>query len=198
MERVNLNGARECDHRANRDNHPGAKCDDRSKAERHSHAKRQRRDREPLIIKTLSLLILFAVSAIAEPVPAPKVEVRHADSVEYDGGAKTIQMTGAVHVVRGTMSIKADRVDIEMMPDEKGVKKAIATGRVEIIDGERKARSARAEFMEQAGEIILTGAPKLWSGGNEIEAERIIYSLETRSMRAAGKVRGLFLPGAAF
>lgn len=155
--------------------------------------------RKTVLLAGFAGIIMFASAATTEvAAPAPKVEVRYADSVEYDGAAKTIEMVGAVHVVRGTMSIRADRIDITMNDDDKGVKKAVATGHVEIIDGARKALSDRAEFFEASSEIILTGSPKLWSDGNEIEADRIIYNTKTLSMKAAGKVRGLFIPGASF
>lgn len=128
----------------------------------------------------------------------PKIEVRHSDSMEYNGDAHTVEMVGSVHVVRGTMSIKADRVDILMGDDEKSVIKAIATGHVEIVDGERKAVSNRAEYIDDTWDIILTGNPKLWNGDNEIQADKIIYNMQARTMKAAGRVRGILIPGGTF
>lgn len=124
-----------------------------------------------------------------------KIEVRHADKVEYDGAAHLVVMTGSVHIVRGAMSIKADRVDIKLADDEKTVQTATATGHVEVVDGTRRAVANRAVYTESSTEINLTGSPKLWDGGNEIEAERIIYNLNSRTMHAEGGVRGFFLPG---
>ncbi len=41
---------------------------------------------------------------------------------------------------------------------------------------------------------FLLGKPKLTDGSNEIKAERIVYNIETRSMKAEGRVRGIFIP----
>ena len=70
----------------------------------------------------------------------------------------------------------------------------VETGLVEIVDGERRGTAARAIFLEEQGELILTGDPRLWDGRSMMEAERIVYNLRTRNMRAEGRVRGDF-PG---
>jgi lipopolysaccharide export system protein LptA len=136
----------------------------------------------------------YRVRADSPPV---RIEVRHADKVEYDGNARTVVMTGAVHVVRGTLSIRAERVEVTMTPDEKRVQSAVATVRVEVIDGARRARAERAVFAGATSDITLTGSPRLWEGGNEMEADKIIYNIDAKTMRAEGRVRGLFLPSSA-
>ncbi len=150
-----------------------------------------------LMMCIAAALLAAAAPALAETAPV-KIEVRQADKVDYDAGAKLIVLTGSVHIVRGTMSLRGDRVEIRMGENEKQVQSATATGRVEIEDGTRRGRAERAVFMEGSSEITLTGSPRLWSEGNEIEAERIVYNLTTRSMRAEGRVRGTFIPGANF
>ncbi len=134
-------------------------------------------------------------SATAPTGGPERIEVRQADRVDYDGGTKLVVLTGAVHIVRGTLSLKADRIEIALGDDEKSVRTATATGRVEVIDGTRRAIAERAVYTENTSDLLLTGSPRLWDGGNEIEADRILYNLNTRAMRAEGHVRGLFLPG---
>ena len=150
-----------------------------------------------------------ATTVVAAPPPAgapisppagatdtgsPRVEVKHADSAEYNGLTRHIILTGAVYIVRGTMTMRADQIDILLSEDEKEVQTATATGRVEVIDGRRRARANHALFDQKTGDVILTGLPHLWDGPNDIEADRIIYNTQTRLMRAEGRVRALFLP----
>lgn len=162
-------------------------------------------------MKTLHALFVLALLQAASPqapsssppaananTPPPKIEIRHADTVDYDGQNKLIQLDGSVHIVRLTMSIKADHVTILLTDDEKRVKKAIATGHVDLEDGDRRGRSERAEFIESSQDIILTGDPKLVNGPNEMQADSIVYNLNSRTMRAAGRVRGILVPGASF
>ena len=131
----------------------------------------------------------------AAPAPAPpKVEIRHAEEAEYLGAEKRIVLTGAVHVVRGTMSIRADRVNIQLNDLENEVVTARATGKVVVVDGARKGTAENAVFVKETSEIVLTGSPRLYDGPNEIEAERILYNLDDRSMRATGSVRGILIP----
>jgi lipopolysaccharide transport protein LptA len=126
-----------------------------------------------------------------------RIEVRHADKVEYDGNERTVTLTGAVHIVRGTLSVRAERVVVTMTPDEKRVQSAVATVRVEVIDGTKRARAERAVFLGASSEITLTGSPRLWEGPNEMEADKIVYNIDAKTMRAEGRVRGLFLPSSA-
>lgn len=145
-----------------------------------------------------ALLLAFALLAAPKPAavdtPTPRIEIRHSDHAEYNGLTRQIILVGAVHVVRATMSLKADRIEVFLSEDQKSVVQAVATGRVEIVDGTRKSRANKAVFDNVNSELILTGDPKLWDGKNRLEADRIVYSLVLRTMRAEGKVRGLFQP----
>jgi len=134
------------------------------------------------------------VAAAPTDTGSPRVEVKHADNAEYNGLTRHIILTGAVYIVRGTMTMRADQIDILLSEDEKEVQTATATGRVEVIDGRRRARANHALFDQKTGDVILTGLPHLWDGPNDIEADRIIYNTQTRLMRAEGRVRALFLP----
>ncbi|MEK8024264.1 MAG: LptA/OstA family protein [Candidatus Hydrogenedentota bacterium] len=139
----------------------------------------------------------LARAAVKDTEP-PRIEIRHAQTVDYDGQARLIRLDGAVHVVRLTMSIKADHVVIHLTDDEKRVQSAVATGHVDLVDGERRGRADRAEFIEASQDIILTGNPKLRNGPNEMAADSIVYNLNARTMRASGRVRGILVPGATF
>lgn len=138
-------------------------------------------------------LIFLLLPSFAQTAPS-KIEIKHADTAEYVGEKHRITLTGAVHVVRGTMSIRADKIVIQLTDDEKEVLNAQANGRVEVVDGTRKGRAAQAVFAKKDSQIILTGDPILFDGPNQVQADRIIYSLEDRTMRASGGVRGFLLP----
>ena len=150
-----------------------------------------------MIVAILFLIFgLVSVPASAQEPTTGKlqIEIRHADQAEFNSEKKEILLTGSVHIVRGTMSIRADKIEITLSEDERGVKKGIATGHVEIIDGTRTGRANKAIYVADSSEIILSGNPKLTEGPNEIKAERIVYNIKTRSMKAAGRVRGIFIP----
>jgi len=150
-----------------------------------------------LISMTLIFFLNISKASCAETEPV-KIEVRHADKIDYDANSHVVILIGSVHIVRGTMSVKCDRVNMTLTRDEKGIENAVAEGRVEILDGTRRGRADKAVFTEGSSEITMTGNPKLWNEGNEISADQIIYNLKTRSMQAEGKVRGFILPGSEF
>lgn len=140
----------------------------------------------------LALHLLSADSALATSAPSSEIEIRHADNAEYNSEKGEIILSGAVHVVRATMEIRADKIQLLLLDEGGGLKEGVASGRVEILDGNRKAIAKRAVYMSKTSEIVLTGDPVLWDGGNRISAERIVYNINARSMKAEGQVSGVF------
>ncbi|RMH55912.1 MAG: hypothetical protein D6679_10410 [Candidatus Hydrogenedentota bacterium] len=125
---------------------------------------------------------------------AVPVEIRYAEEAEYIGEEHRAVLTGSVHIVRDSMTLRADRVVLFLTEDEKALERAVAEGHVEIVDGNRRALADHAVYTEATGEIVLTGHPRLFDGGNRMRARRIRYHLQSRSMRAEGAVRGILIP----
>lgn len=140
-------------------------------------------------MKTRLALALLALAAIAQA--PPQVRIVHADEFTYDGRRHLLTYVGAVEIERGTMRLKSDRLEMRLSDDEKRIREATATGNVEVRDGSRVAWGARGEFSEADGTVILTGAPRLRDGPNELEADTITYLYAERRMRATGNVRGV-------
>lgn len=144
-------------------------------------------------MKALAASILAAAALVAA---APsEVRIIHADEFTYDGRRHVLLYTGAVEISRGTMHLKADRLEMRLTDDEKRIQEAVATGSVEVRDGDRTGWGDRAVFSDPDGTIVLTGHPRLKDGPSELEADTIVYQYAERRMRAVGNVRGVFQQG---
>lgn len=140
-------------------------------------------------------VVLVLAAALVSQAPPSQIRIVHADEFTYDGRRHHLLYVGSVVIERGTMRLECDRLELHLSDDEKRIREGTAIGSVEVRDGARAAWAERADFDEAAGTVVLTGAPRLRDGPNELEADTIVYRFQDRRMRAIGNVRGVFQSG---
>jgi lipopolysaccharide export system protein LptA len=104
---------------------------------------------------------------------------------------------GHVVVEQGTMVLQADDVLLVLKEREKGssipsgfsllspqqnheIEKIEAKGHVVFHEGNRRARSERAEYFREKGVVVLTGEPEVWEGDSHVTGSKITILLHER------------------
>lgn len=135
----------------------------------------------------------FALRSGREPI-----EVR-ADRLEFSYPDRMLTYSGGVVVTQGDLTLAADVLTVTI--NESGtdrLEKIIASGNVEITQGERAASGGRAVFDQQQRRIELTEDAILREGPNEIRGERVVVLIdEQRSIVEGGekRVQAVLYPG---
>lgn len=150
-----------------------------------------------ILITGLFLVVVHGSTSWGQTQAPVRIEIIHADEMIYDGNKHTMTYAGSVHIVRGTMDLRADEIVLILTENEREVDHAFAEGHVVIVDGTRRATAGYAEFKETDQTVVLTKDPRLYEGENELIAEKVIYDLSRRYMRAVGNVRGTFFPSSS-
>ena len=102
-----------------------------------------------LVIATL----LFAAGGVrAEKADQKKPMNIEADALRYDDLKQVSVFTGKVVLTKGTIVIRADRLDVRQDPD--GYQFGVATGSADKLAFYRQKREALDEFIEGEGETI--------------------------------------------
>lgn len=135
-----------------------------------------------------------------------------ADKLEYDYKANVVVYRGTVEVVQGDVKLRSDNLTITLAsddapnpggdgatPDESArVQEIVASGNVRIDQGARWAVGGRAVFDQTKRTLVLTEAPVLHEGKNEVAGDRVIVFLdEDRSVVEGGRkrVKAVLFPG---
>jgi len=140
-----------------------------------------------------SLLGDFSLRSKSEPISV------RADKLEFSYRERILTYTGSVVVTQADLTLKADVLSVSI--DESGadrLRQIVATGNVEIRQGERSATGGKAVFDQTARRLELTDSPVLKEGPNQISGDRVIVYLdEERSVVEGGdkRVQALLFPG---
>ena len=141
------------------------------------------------------------------------------DRLEYDYRSNVVVYHGAVQATQGRLKITSDTLTVTFadgkQPDGKGeaktdakadaaapqggialgggsarLKEIVAAGKVRIEDGTRWATGGRAVFDQTNRTLVLSEAPVLHDGANEVLGDRVIVYLdEDRSVVEGGRKR---------
>lgn len=153
------------------------------------------------------LTCLLLAGPPAQTVRALQSDADHpleveADEAEFLDREQRAVYRGHVVAVRGSQRLTAEVLTVELRGGE--VTRLVATGRPATFrmrhdDGETlDARSARMEYRAELQTLTLTGRARVVKGEKTIEAERIVYHLETGAAEAeaaaGGRVRTIIGP----
>ncbi len=131
------------------------------------------------MIKHLFLILLFATLgsnvALAEKADSQQPLRIQSDSQTYDGSKKVTVYTGAVHMVKGTLTINAAR--LEIVEDANGGK--IGT----LYSGNGKLVNYRQK---------RDGGPDLWAEG---EADKVVYDDTLELIKLFNQAKLVLLDG---
>ncbi len=148
----------------------------------------------------LAWVLLGSVQAVQRDQDQP-LEVE-ADSAEFLDREQMAIYRGGVVAVRGSQRLTGDEVHVQL---QRGtVTRLVATGRPATFqmrhpDGEMlRARAARMEYRAGPQTLVLTGDAQVVKGDKTIEAERIVYHLDTGAAEAEApegkRVRTILVP----
>jgi len=113
----------------------------------------------------------------------------------FDSKTHTFIFEEKVRIVRCTMTIVCDRLQVINDASEKNVERIIATGNVHFQQGTRSAVAERADYFESEQKLVLTGNPHVWDTQehNELTGEEIVFLLQEETVFVK-RARVLFHP----
>lgn len=102
-----------------------------------------------------------------------------ADLFEVTGKDKRGVFRGNVVARQGDVTIRASKVEATYSQETHGViTKVVADGGVTVSSGTKVGKSDRAEFNNDKRTVVLTGEPRLWEEGIELEAKQIVFHVD--------------------
>jgi lipopolysaccharide export system protein LptA len=128
------------------------------------------------------------------------------DRLEYDYRGNVVVYRGEVLATQGQLKITSDTLTVTFADGKDGagapqgglalgggsarLKEIVAAGKVRIEDGTRWATGGRAVFDQTNRTLVLSEAPMLHDGANEVLGDRVIVYLdEDRSVVEGGRKR---------
>ena len=164
-----------------------------------------RRTTERCLGVLLLCCLWAAPQAMAEKADRSQPVHLEADSVRIDDAAKTAVYEGHVVLTQGTMTIRADRIDVKQ--DAQGMESGVALGRPvhfrQKLDGRdeyMKAEADRVEYNERTQILKLIGAAHIQQGQHDVHGAVAVYNMRTERHQAlgadGGRIRALHLPAA--
>jgi lipopolysaccharide export system protein LptA len=139
------------------------------------------------------------------------------DTLEYDYKTHVVVYRGTVQAAQGQVKLRSDTLTVTLKadadadgpapaapkedataPDHQQLQEIVAVGNVRIDNGTRWATGGRAVFDQSQRTLILTEAPMLHDGSNEVAGDRVIVYLdEDRSVVEGGRkrVKAVLYPG---
>lgn len=147
------------------------------------------------IVRSAGVVLAFglglASAAHAERADRSRPVLLDADSVHFDDVKKTSVYQGNVVLSQGTMTIKADRIDVSQ--DQRGMTSGEAVGAPVHF---KQKMEGRPEFMEaeadrvvydaDTGLLKLIGSAHLKRGDDELRGSLIVYDTKTERYTAQG------------
>jgi len=122
------------------------------------------------------LIALALAGAPAGVAPAP-IQV-DADEVHYQYKEHKVLFVGKplVRLTREDAVLTCRKLVAEN--DEQGrLQKAVCTGDVRLVRGDRTVTCERATFEERANRVVCTGSPELRDGQTVMRGEELVYDL---------------------
>lgn len=140
-----------------------------------------------LLAFSLLFPLLFVRTAKAA---SPVSTVINADRMLAENIQNEVHFIGHVHLVKKTLILKSDSLDVFFVPPQKGatlmdnmharqktqkIQTMIARGHVYIKKGNRVAYAGKAVYIAQSHLFVLTRLPVVIQNGDRISGERITF-----------------------
>ena len=117
----------------------------------------------------------------------------NSDSLQIQEKTGDIRFEGKVEVRIADVVLSCDFLTVHA--DEADTSRVVsgkASGNVVLTRGTDRVEAQEAVFDLEAGDVQLTGVPRLTREETTIEAEKIIYSIAEGTVSFSGPVRALF------
>ncbi|MEM1380465.1 MAG: LptA/OstA family protein [Pseudomonadota bacterium] len=128
-----------------------------------------------------------------------KETVIDAERVERDGPGRLLgqgDQNGQMAISQPGVILKADRMEILVVPETNAIRQLTATGKVRYANANGDAIAGeKAVYQADANRLIVTGDVVVLQGGQIATGQELIYDTETGAMTMTsgpgGRVRGL-------
>lgn len=97
-----------------------------------------------------------------------------ADRLTLKSAESTALWRGRVRARRGQTLLRAPAL-VAIYDEGGGVRRVEASGGVEAIEGDRRARGQRGTFEAATGLLVLTGKPEAWQGKSHMRGTRMTF-----------------------
>lgn len=137
-----------------------------------------------------------------EKLPTPKGCEGNATTLDvsstrmtFDSKTRIFTFEEKVRILRCTMVIVCDRLQVMSGANEQNIDRIIATGNVQFEQGNRAGVAERADYFESEQKLVLTGHPRIWDKEehNELTGEEIVVLLQNEKVFVK-QARVLFHP----
>ena len=140
---------------------------------------------------TVAVLII-CLSPAAWAASSKGVTVR-SNSLQIQGKTGDILFEGEVEVRMAEVVLNCDLLTVHAdAADPSKILSGEASGSVVMKRGNDTVEAQKAVFDLEAGNVELTGVPRLTREETTIEAEKIVYSIAEGTASFSGPVRALF------
>lgn len=141
----------------------------------------------------LAALVPFSGIAQSSAQSTEDVTVITSEKLTFDYNQQYALFENDVVVVDPRMKIYADKMTVTFNKQNKA-ESVKAEGNVIIIQEDKRARAAAAEYLVASGEVTLTGNPMITSGKNIFTAETIKFWRDDNRMEGKPKSRLVIYP----
>ena len=145
---------------------------------------RSRRSAEALLIS----LFLAAPVALALETDREQTMQIDADDAKGNAAAGTTLLTGNVRIDQGSLSIRADRAEVEQQ--DQDIRRVLLDGAPVHLEqeiekqGRLKADAERIEYLLAEQKVVLSGNVRIERPRGVMTGTRIVYQLDTGEMIA--------------
>ncbi|MCC6560386.1 MAG: lipopolysaccharide transport periplasmic protein LptA [Xanthomonadales bacterium] len=145
---------------------------------------RSRPSAEVLLIS----LFLAAPAALALESDREQTMQIDADHAKGDAAAGTTLLTGNVRIDQGSLSIRADRAEVEQQ--DQDIRRVLLDGTPVHLEqeieqqGRLKADAERIEYLLAEQKVVLSGNVRIERPRGVMTGTRIVYQLDTGEMSA--------------
>ena len=108
--------------------------------------------------------------------------------VDFDNQKHEAIYSGEVRMVKGDITLTADKIRVLFRSEDQSVKLIQADGDVRIRWKDRYAEAEKGIYDDQSQTLILTGSPKTWQNENMVKGDKISYSLIEDKVVVEGSV----------
>jgi len=118
------------------------------------------------------------------------------ERMTFDSKTRIFIFEEKVRILRCTMTIVCDRLQVINDASERNIERIIATGNVHFQQGNRSAVAERADYFESEQKLVLTGGnPRVWDTQehDELTGEEIVLLLQEEKVLVK-QARVLFHP----
>lgn len=154
----------------------------------------------------VSFLVLFAAPVFAQS-SAPFSSFQQdpdqpvsfsSDTLTFDRAARKVVFEGAVTVLQGTMTLTADRVEVENAPSGReasdGIALIVALGEVIVKTPSETLEGDEAVFDLEERTLAMNGNVRLLQDGSILSADEALIDTMAGTGQFIGRVRSTFSP----